>query len=138
MESDDPIKRMYAIRRQRLQAVLAGRPYYGKKAALTAALGVTKSMLSQALKEPYPFGEKLARSFEQTLGLPFLWLDGLPAAKSTDEMPPLEMLAEALDRCYVPDQHKQVILDIARASIDSANALRAAITSRSPEIRKKV
>jgi hypothetical protein len=65
---------MHATRRKRLQFLLATR-FGGDRQALIAASGKTKGRISQLLEVGSTFGERAARSIEDSLGLPAFYLD---------------------------------------------------------------
>lgn len=61
------------VRRKNLAKLIAER--YDTLTALAASAGKSSNQLSNVMHRTRGFGEKLARSLEQSLGLPDLWLD---------------------------------------------------------------
>jgi hypothetical protein len=70
-----------ATRRQRLLACITDK--YGTQAKCVRETGIHQGELSGLLKSK-SFGEKKARSLEEKLGLPNLWLDGLDVKQDQD------------------------------------------------------
>ena len=110
------MKSVFDVRRENLRKLIAD---WGGPTSLSLKLGYSNASYIAQLAGPHPsrdVGEKLARSVEEKLGLPALWLDG-----PTPEAPKInnDLLAQCIravgttvqeDRARLtPAQHAELV-----------------------------
>ncbi|BEG78444.1 helix-turn-helix domain-containing protein [Achromobacter xylosoxidans] len=72
MKMDD----IYAVRLERFRLLLNER-FGGKQSAIANAVGKPANYVSRVLSGAKKLGEEMVREFEESLGLPAYWFDGL-------------------------------------------------------------